>query len=190
MSKVVAVVGALIFVLAVISGAYAQELTADMVTKDGKKTTLGKIYVKGNKIKMEQKGNPDYFIFRGDKNQMWVMMVGDKAWMPLKVDPKIKPKAQAAMDGEASRKQVGTETVDGHPTKKFEVVIKEEGKNVTYNQWQATDLNNFPVRTVRADGKWSQEFTNIKKGGVADSMFEAPAGWAKLDSPDLVGGGH
>jgi hypothetical protein len=190
MKRVVVVAGAVCFLCAALSASFAQEIAADMVTKDGKKAIQGKLYVKGNKIRVEQKGDMDYRIFRGDKNAMWNVMPGDKAWMALKVDPKMKPKAQEKMDGEVSRKQVGTETVDGHPTKKYEVVAKEEGKNVTYYQWLATDLNNFPVKTANANGKWSVEYTNIKKVGVADSLFEVPKGYASLDAPDLVGGGH
>jgi hypothetical protein len=178
---------AIFFSLTLLSSAFAIELSADMVTKDGKKTVPGKFYIKGNKMRMEQKGNMDYFIFRGDKNAMWVVMPGDMAYMNLKVDPKMKPKAEEKMAGEVSRKQVGTETIDGHPTKKYEVTAKEEGKTSTYYQWQATDLNNFPIKTASTDGKWSQEYSNIKKT-AADSLFEVPKGYASLAAPDVIGG--
>ena len=58
---------ALLFVIAMISCAFALDITADMITKEGKITRNGKIYVKDNKCRAEKGSTPIYTIIRGDK---------------------------------------------------------------------------------------------------------------------------
>jgi len=187
MGKSVVMCGfALFFFLGVVAGAYGLELTADMATKEGKKTVQGKIYVKDAKVRIEKRSTPIYAIVRGDKGVLWQINGAENTYLEAKLTPEMKPFYEEKLPGEVSRKQVGSETVDGHPAKKFEVAVKKGSKTETYNLWFATDIK-FPVRVANANGSWSVEYKNVKKG-AQDSLFELPKG-ADLDRtavPDVL----
>ncbi|OPY65787.1 MAG: hypothetical protein A4E57_03037 [Syntrophorhabdaceae bacterium PtaU1.Bin034] len=180
----------LCFFIAAVSTAYAVELIADTVTKIGKKTAMGKVYVKDKKVRVDRAGTPFYSVVRGDKNVLWQINAYEKTYTEAKLTPAMMPRIEEKVYGEVSRKQVGTETIDGHPTKKYEVAVKEGKKTETYYQWFATDVN-FPVKMTTVNGGWSVEYKNIKKGGVADNVFDLPAGAEKdlTAVPDTLGGG-
>ncbi len=188
MKKLVLVCSGLFFFLfAAFSSSFAVELTADTVTKEGGKARNGKIYVKESKCRIERAQTPIYYIVRGDKNLLWQVNGAEKMYVEAKLTPAMKPKIEEKLAGEVSRKQVGQETIDNHPAKKYEVVVKEGGKTETYYQWWATDVN-FPVRIVAGNGKWTVDYKNIKKGNVADALFELPAGAQKdmVEVPDVL----
>ena len=114
-------------------------------------------------------------------------MTGEKMYMEMPIDLSQKPKVEEKFEGEIERKQVGTETIDGHPTKKYLITYKVSNKQDQVYQWMATDIN-FPVKTAAVDGSWMQEFKNIKMGSQPDSLFEVPAGYQKIQMPQMPGG--
>jgi hypothetical protein len=179
---------ALLFVITMISCAFAIDITADMITKEGKITRNGKIYIKDNKCRAEKGSTPMYTIIRGDKGLLWQVNGAENTYVEAKLTPALKPWTEEKIFGEVSRKEIGAETVDGHPAKKYEVTVKQGGKNDTYLQWFATDIG-FPVKVANTNGKWSVEYKNVKKG-APDSVFNLPSG-AVLDTmtvPDVLGG--
>ena len=181
---------ALLYVIAMFSYAFAIDITADMITKEGKITRNGKIYVKDNKCRSEKGGTPVYAIFRGDKGLLWQVNGAENTYIEAKLTPAMKPWTEEKLFGEVSRKEIGAASIDGHPTKKYEVTVKQGNKNETYHQWFATDIR-FPMKIVNLNGKWSVEYKNIKKE-APDNVFNLPAG-AALDTmavPDVLGGGH
>ncbi len=174
--------------IAIVSYAFAIDITADMITKEGKITRNGKLYLKENKYRAEKGSTPVYTIIRGDKGLLWQVNGAENTYVEAKLTPASKPWTEEKIFGEVSRKQIGAETVDGHPTKKYEVAVKQGNKTETYQQWFATDIS-FPVKIVNTNGKWSVEYKNIKKG-APDNIFNLPAG-ALLDTmsvPDVLGG--
>jgi hypothetical protein len=178
----------LLYVIAMFSYAFAIDITADMITKEGKITRNGKIYVKDNKCRSEKGSTPIYVIIRGDKGLLWQINGAENTYLEAKLTPAMKQWTEEKVFGEVGRKEIGTEAIDGHPTKKYEIIIKQGGKNETYHQWFATDIR-FPMKIVNLNGKWSVEYKNIKKG-APDNVFNLPAG-ATLDTmsvPDVLGG--
>ncbi len=173
--------GAVFFLFATLAGAYAVELTADMVTKEGKVTRNGKIYVKDTKARIEKGSSPIYAIVRGDKKIFWQINGAERTYLEVALTPDMKPTIEEKLFGETARKQVGTETVNGYAAKKYEVTVKTKNKSETITQWFSAEYN-FPVKIVTA--KWTVEYKNIKKGGVADSVFELPAG-AVIDTTEV-----
>ena len=189
MKKYLTVSGcALLFMIVTLSYAFAIDITADMITKEGKITRNGKMYVKDNKCRSEKGGTPVYAIFRGDKGLVWQINGAENTYLEAKLTPAMKPWTEEKVFGEVSRKEIGTAAIDGHPTKKYEITVKREGNSETYHQWFATDIR-FPVKIANANGKWSVEYKNIRKG-APDNVFNLPAG-AFLDTmavPDVLGG--
>lgn len=156
-------------------GAY--DISADSVMEEKGEEQLGKIYIKGEKYRIQREGEAEYIILRHDQNVMWVVVPSEKIYVELPLDPKKTPKIQEKNPGEISRRLLGSEVVDGHPTDKYQITVKEGPKTETFYQWTATDLN-FPIKTSALDGEWSVEFKNIKTD-VPDSLFQVPQGYQK-----------
>jgi hypothetical protein len=72
MKKYLTVSGcALLFVVVMLSYAFALDIMADMVTKEGKITRNGKLYLKDTKCRADKGSTPIYTIVRGDKGLLW-----------------------------------------------------------------------------------------------------------------------
>lgn len=81
--------------------------------------------------------------------------------------------------------ELGKETVDGHPCVKNKVVMTDpEGNQHESTVWNATDLNNFPVK-IEQNGEGHQVtmmFKDIKLSKPDASLFKPPTGFTKYDS--------
>ena len=188
------VVSGIIFLFTIVMFSYASaaDLTADMITKEGKITSKGKVYVNGSKMRADKGNTPIYNIVRGDKGVLWQVNGAENTYVEAKITPALNFWTTEKIPGEVSRKEIGSEKIDGYSVKKYEVSVKQGKNTSTYHQWIATDLR-FPVKVANLNGKWSVEYKNIKKGTPADAVFSLPKG-ATLDTmstPDvLTGGGH
>jgi hypothetical protein len=174
----------LVLTISFSGAALAIEFSADTITTmQGGQTMSGKMYFKPDKFRMEMKANEEtVMITRIDKKVAWNVMTKQKMYMEMPFDLKNKPKVEEKFAGEIDRKEVGKETIDGHPTKKYLITYKTGDKKDQVYQWLATDIK-FPVKTSAVDGSWAQEFKNIKMGPQQDSLFEVPAGFQKMQMP-------
>ncbi|HUT84999.1 MAG TPA: DUF4412 domain-containing protein [Thermodesulfobacteriota bacterium] len=164
--------------------AFSFELSADMVTTGkGIQSHTSKMYLKGEKYRMEMPGQHQYTIFRPDKKIMWIVRPDEKSYMEIPIDPKQKPRVESKPAGEVSRKLLGSETINGHPAQKYEITVKEGSKTDKLYQWMATDIN-FPIKMAAIDGSWSIEYKNIKTS-AADNLFDLPAGYKKMSIPAM-----
>ncbi len=164
----------------------AMEFSADMISKSGGQSFTSKIYMKDKKVRTESRGQPGYSIVRQDKNVVWVVMPDTKTYMEMAYDPAQSQVPTEKAQGEVSRKLVGKEKIDGHPTEKYLVTVKEKGKTSEIYQWIATDLK-FPVKTAAVDGSYSVEYKNIKMS-APDNLFEIPGGYQKVTMPAMPKG--
>lgn len=181
-----------LFTIVMLSYASAANLTADMITKEGKVTSKGKLYVNGNKIRAEKGNTPMYTIIRGDKGIFWQINGAENTYVEGKLTPAVNLWTTEKIPGEIARKEIGSEKIDGYSVKKYEVSVKQGKNTYTYHQWLATDLR-FPVKVANLNGKWSVEYKNIKKGPPVDAVFNLPNGATvdTMSAPDvLTGGGH
>lgn len=183
------VLSVLLFVIMLSGLASAMEFSADtvMTTKEGKMT--GRMYFKADRFRMDmntngKQGNGNMStITRMDKKVIWSIMPPQKMYMEMPFNQQNRPKVEEKMEGEIERKQVGSENIDGHPTKKYLITYTNSGKGKEQMyQWLATDIN-FPVKTASIDGGWVQEYKNIKMGSQANDLFEVPAGYKKMQLP-------
>jgi outer membrane lipoprotein-sorting protein len=176
-------VAILFFFLLLAGTAAAVDFSADMVmtTKDMKST--GTIYFEPNKFRMDMHSPQKMStITRLDKKVMWSIMPEQRMYMQMPLNLKNSPAVEEKMNGEIDRKLVGSENVNGHPTKKYLVTYRSGDRKEQVYQWLATDIN-FPVRTAAVDGSWSQDYKNIKIGSQPGSLFEVPAGYKKFAMP-------
>lgn len=82
---------AILILLAFVFCAEAIELSADMITREGDQKQTGKLYVKGNKYRIDSKNGSEYAIIRHDKNKSWIVLPEQKAYIEMSFDPKKKP---------------------------------------------------------------------------------------------------
>jgi tetratricopeptide (TPR) repeat protein len=174
------------FVLLFPGTALALEFSADNVTTYGNHKSTGKVFVKTNGYRMDTEGLS--IIMRTDKKLVWRIMPTDKTYMEIPFDPRNKPNVNASekIEGETERKQVGSDTIDGHPTKKFLITVAGGNKTQQEYMWIATDIPNFPMKRAAVDGSWTQEYKNITVGEQPDSIFDLPAGYKNLQNPGAM----
>ena len=171
-----------------VKAAMAQELSATIVSTAAGKTSTMKVYMKPNKFRSYIESAGSSTIVRKDLNKVWMVMIPQKTYMEMEgvKEEQIKA-AEEKVKGEVSRKAVGSETIDGHPSTKYEVTAKVADKEMKMYQWWTTDIN-FPVKTAAIDGSWAMEYRDIKIGSQPDSLFEVPAGYKKMTVPGMPPG--
>lgn len=163
---------------------HAEDFSADMVSFSPEGTFTAKIYVSGEKSRMEM---PEAItISRMDKKVAWVLMPSEKMYMEQPLNPRSAASTREKMDGEIERKVEGNETVNGRNTTKYRVTFEAEGKREKVFQW-IDEAAHVPVKTAAIDGSWSSEFKNILTGPQDQGFFEIPAGYRNmsLGMPDM-----
>lgn len=183
MKKLIIMAGILgVFLCAFAANLSALELSADLVIKDGNRTEEGSLAVKGEKYRIQSKSKGgEYSILRGDKKISWTIVPAEKAYIEMPFDPAKQKVISEKLDGEVSRKLVGTETISGFSAKKYEVIVMDQGIEQKMYQWVATEIA-FPIRFSTLDGKATMEYLNIKRS-VDDNVFELPKGYEKISVP-------
>ncbi|MGH9326626.1 MAG: DUF4412 domain-containing protein [Terriglobia bacterium] len=95
------------------------------------------------------------------------------------------------MTGKVQRTELGTDTVDGHPTKIEQITIESgTGKTVSMKTWTATDLHGFPLRIEMpmAQGTARMEFKDVSLSSPPASLFDPPSNCRQM--PVMPGGPH
>jgi len=163
----------------------AAEFTATMVTKAGGVEIPGKIYVKENKVRNEVQagGQTSIHILRPDKKVVWIIIPQQKAYVEMPITHTAQQKMlPLTEDQKAKMKKVGTETINGYSCDKYETTMSHQGKPMQVFTWVATDLG-VPIKIVSEDGSFSMEYKDIKPGQVADSLFDVPQDYKKMQLP-------
>ena len=200
----VMVLGVVVFGLAV-SVAHAwqmkpQPFSSDIAvtTKTGEKMP-GKFYFSPPKLRMDMssRGHDVAIITDGKTQTSDIIMAEQHMYMEVQAgqsNPMIPniPKFDTSIDAtnpcatrpDVTCKKLGTETVNGRTTDKWE--FNDKKTNATTTTWIDQKLV-FPIKSVNSDGT-SVEFSNIKEGAPAAALFEVPAGYRKLDLGGMMGG--
>lgn len=153
------------------------DLTADQVmTFKGDKQSRGKIYVSGNRMRndMELGERKLTTILDWKLKKSWVLMPPPLGCVeqPLTDDPK-NPFATANV--ESNEELIGSETIDGHPTKKYRVTSSIDGKKYVGFQWRATDLGGVVLRHTDEPETYRVEYRNVVLGKPDAKLLEPPS---------------
>lgn len=161
---------------------WAFDFSADVVSAAEGHSFTGKMYVSGDKTRMDAAGAVT--ITRIDKNVAWVIMPGQNMYMEQPLDPQSVAGAAEKMPGEIERVLIGPDTVDGKATSKYRIrYVSREGEAVVL-QW-IDPRTGIPVKTAAEDGSWSMEYKNLKVEKQDDGLFEIPAGYQKFVMPNM-----
>ena len=169
----------------------AAEFTADSIQKQHGMEMKGKIYVKGDKMRMDtrKEGEKTSTINRIDKKIIWIVDHRDKMYMemPAMVDTLKASKIDVDLTKIADKKKVGTEKVNGYKCNKYLITYKDKSMG-TMTQWISKKLD-YLIKMVyhSSYGDMYTEYKNIKEGRVKDSVFEIPKGYKKMAMPSMGG---
>jgi len=197
MRKLIGVSLAIVFMVSAIVGcggpSATKDFSAEIVSKAGGQVSSGKIYMSGNKWRMDMSGYGQKVvtIVRQDKKVVYMLMPAQKMYMEQKYTEEY---ARGMGDmtkgmgvaGKVEHKKIGTEKVSGIMCDKYKITQDIGGQKTVLYQWIAKD-HLFPIKSASADGSWSTEFRNFKPGKQPASLFELPAGYKKFKMPEIPG---
>ena len=163
------------------TAAPAAEFSATIVDRMGDDERTGKIYLQGEKGRQElatEKGDA-VIISRPDKKVMWFLFPGKKAFIEKPLDITNWLVGMEWSKYRTQWKSLGTETLHGYETRKYEVEVKGKGATAKNHVWVAKKLDT-PIKIATPDGEFSLEFRDIKEGVVSADLFEIPPGYQKM----------
>ena len=177
--------------LASATNVWALEFTADQITRVDGRSHKSNIYYRDMMWRLEHfdPGPVNVTIVRKDKQVMWLLLSRMKHFKTVPFDPEQEPKVTERMLGEVAREEIGTETLDGHPTTLYQVTVEKstaEGgppRTEVYYQWLATDIR-FPLKLAKKDGSWVVEYRHVRLRAVSDFMFQLPVNFQPLEEFD------
>ena len=164
--------------------AQAAEFSATIVTTLRGEARQGKIYIKGDKVRREfaQSRGTAIVVLQGDKKIMWMLEPQTQSYLEMPFDKEAFAKTLNQPQEGEGKKLVGTETLNGYVTDKYETAVKTATGTLRGTMWIAKKLG-VPIRIETADNSFVQEYKDIKEGGVDDALFEMPAGYQKKSMP-------
>jgi negative regulator of sigma E activity len=171
--------------------AWAADFQADVVQRTQGMELQGKIYVKAQKTRMDMNmmGRQTQTITRLDKHTVWVVNPGEGFYMEMPINPGSPEMFQddKALEQYATKKKVGTETVNGQVCDKFDITYHDSNLG-KMTAWVSQKLN-FPIKMIQKGpyGESTVEYHNIQVGKVDDNLFELPAGLQKMAVPAMGG---
>jgi outer membrane lipoprotein-sorting protein len=158
-----------------------------MVLKDGTSSTLGRIFLKGDKMRQEFQDADGHTvtIVRRDKRVLWVLLPRERCYTEIPLNSRTKLPGQfLQIPSEAlHRRKTGQEKVAGYDTETYEVLVPG-GERGTLRQcyWLAPKLG-LPLKMTCPEKQVSVEYRNIKEESLPDRLFEIPPGFRKTDQP-------
>lgn len=181
-------IGVLAFLILTRAGATAQapprDFSADVIHTTGKRVVNEKVYSsdKAVRIEKEEKGKKSISIMRLDRKQLLVLMPDQKSYMDMGSFGQGTADLVSSMEGaKIDRQAQGSENVGDYHCDKYRVQTTYEGHVYTGLEWDAKELNGFPVKQADEKGAWSKEYQNVKLGPQDPSLFEVPPDYKKID---------
>jgi outer membrane lipoprotein-sorting protein len=117
-------------------------------------------------------------LVRADKQATYIIYPGLKAYYEV-------PKSASSEKSQPDWKELGKDTVDGHPCVKYLVTTTNvDGTKEESTVWKATDLKDFAIQTVIQSGgdTTTTKFTNIKFDKPSAALFDPPGDYTKYGS--------
>jgi hypothetical protein len=156
----------------------------------------------GSKSRVENAGMPGVTtISLGDAKKTIMMNNATKVYSEQVHQERDQMPSMYDPDVVFEKKKVGNETIDGHPCVKYDSIYYRKSKPDEKHKatiWEAQDLKDFPIQmeiTVPANpkypgsgGKMVMKYKDVKLGAATASMFDVPAGYKKVNSPQEVMG--
>jgi hypothetical protein len=159
--------------------------SADQVQTTGKHIKTGKVYSDGRAVRVEAqdaKGNQSITILRPDQKTVWVLTPASKTYMDMGgLGEGSMDLAKSAENAKGERQALVSEQVGTYHCDKYHVQTTWQGKVFNSIEWDAKELDGFPVKQAGEKDEWSKEYSNVRAGPQDPSLFELPADYKKID---------
>lgn len=170
------------------------DMSADMVSSSGGMNSQGKFYTSKGRIRLES-SRGTIMIMNPAEGTGWLLNTRRKTAMDMSATMKMTQEKLAASSGMnpedvlldpnnpcaalkgSTCKKLGSETVNGRQTTKWEI---HETDGQTINVWVDPKLW-LAVKTQTPN--YTGEFRNIQEGPQPESLFEVPADYRKVAGP-------
>lgn len=120
-----------------------------------------------------------FFIYLPNQ-PLTLVLPGVKSYIPMPLPAGgVRQQAQDKV-GRLEKREMGREAISGQPTIKY--AIKVPGDDGTATVWQATNLQNLPVKLVITKEQQTYQFqmSNVRLGAPDPRYFEIPAGLTRM----------
>jgi outer membrane lipoprotein-sorting protein len=171
--------------------------TLSIHTPEKEGLSTGKIFAKGARIRFEMEAQGHNLIILADMKNGQSSMLMPEQKLVMDVPKGMAEKQMMTCSTEdvdacfkkKGFKQVGNETIDGHPCAILEGVEKSNGKEIHQKIWRPIDLKEvFMLRSVTrmTDGKEiTTDVRNVQVAKVAEALFLVPKDYQKMQLPDF-----
>lgn len=159
------------------------EFTADLIMRVEQHVERTRVVYRDDMWRMEHNsfGPVQVTIVRKDRLLAWHLLPATRQFKTVRFTRKHRLTVRPALEGELSRKIIGTQTMDGHPAVLYEVSTKtSSGVIEQFYQWIATDVN-FPLKLVKKNGDWTMEYRHVRFGPIPDYFFQLPHTYRPMD---------
>ncbi len=166
--------------------ARALEFVADRAVRSDGQTRKASVFYRDDRWRVEHndRGPVNVTIVRKDMGLVWLLLPRIKQFKTVVYHEDHDLLISERLEGEMARAEIGTDSLDGHPTTVYEVTVASpEGKLSVYYQWMATDLA-FPLRLVSKDRDWMTEYWNVRLTEVSDAFFRLPRAYEPVTEPE------
>lgn len=168
------------------------EYSADQTMETSEMAMKARVYYAPGKERREivSDNGKMTMIVRQDKKLMWMLMPDDKAYreMPLQQGPANSGDLSGYKILESSR--VGEETVNGVATTKNKIIMQApDGSKMGGFHWLTRENIAVKMDMIAVDQgsktRLKMELNDLKVGRNDPAVFEIPAGYSKMDMPNL-----
>lgn len=160
---------------------WGAEFSAKMVIRDQGRDVPGKIYVKDGKMRQEFLDDQGHTItlVRQDKKRVWVIMPLENSYVEMPLGIRLPGQFLQIPPEAISKRQVGTEEMNGYQVERIEVTLRSGPTGVTRQTYWVAPKLGLPIKTVSADRQYSVEYRDIRESKLEDRLFEIPPGCQK-----------
>ncbi len=165
--------------------AFGAEFSATLISKVGDQEIPGKVFVKGTNVRNEVQamGQSGIHITRLDKKLTYIILPQQQAYTEMPITGDLQKNMMTLTDKDKAKlKKIGEDTISGFVCDKYETTLSHQGRPLDFAIWIARDLG-VPVKVISADGTFGMEYKDIKQEQVADSLFEPPSGFRRVQVP-------
>ncbi|EKD41331.1 MAG: hypothetical protein ACD_73C00766G0003 [uncultured bacterium] len=161
----------------------ATQYSAYVTTTQGKETSGGKLYVDGNKVRVEAKiqGHQTYSIVRPDLGKVYSVLPEEKAYTEISVSVD-EAKLMIPYNTETKLTPAGIETIGGQACVKYQM----EGLGGTVYLF-VNNNTQAPVLMTSVESGIKTEWKDVKIGPQEAKLFEPPLDYKKLELPAGLG---
>ena len=153
--------------------------------RDGAPPTHGKMYVANGRFRSETETATTKVALIADPvaKKISILMPPPIGCVTQPLTDAVAVNTPLLASKDAKEELVGSETVGGHPAKKYKLTTMIAGTPHVQYLWRATDLKGFPLQTADENGKVKSTFKNIKLGTPDAKLFVAPADCKPIPAP-------